>query len=260
MNASLQTSTVKKIFREQFKGEVPIVKYGDDKHRLISEIKQKLSTMTGFSISDRYYYPRYRTELDEICTFKVRSPSEHYDYPEFTVRFNDQNELIIEKWSGLNSKVYELEQIYTLFDKMTLELKRLDANYLKNRTTRASDQVKRQNDQIKRKKIKALKHKAIIAKIHEIAKEEKLAFYVIEYVTKIKLAISLDDSEKLEIDIPYRQFQEILQNLRVMIKTVKEFYDLGITLKMQRHTYRQPDWISYEEEDDDEDEDEDNYP
>ncbi|MEK8018871.1 MAG: hypothetical protein VSS75_018530 [Candidatus Parabeggiatoa sp.] len=260
MNASLQTSTVKKIFREQFKGEVPIVKYGDDKHRLISEIKQKLSTMNGFSISDRYYYPRYttKTELDEICTFEVRSPSEHYDYPELTVRFNEQNELIIEKWSGLNSKVYELEQIYTLFDKMTLEFKRLDANYLKNRSKRKSDQVKRQNDQIKRKKIKTLKHKAIIAKIHEIAKEEQLAFYVIKYVTKVKLAISLDESEKLEIDIPYSQFQEILQNLRVMIKTIREFHDLGITLKMRRNAYRQPDWISYEEDDDDEDED--NYP
>ncbi|MDM8559756.1 hypothetical protein [Candidatus Parabeggiatoa sp. HSG14] len=248
MKNSLQTSTVKKIFREHFKGEVPIVKYDTEKKMLISEIEQKLRTMTGFVISDRYY--RYRSELNESCYFQVHSPSEHYEYPEFTVTFNEQNELIIKKWSGLNSKVYELEQIYTLFDKMTSEFKRLDANYLKNRSKSESEQVKRENEQIKRKKIKDLKHKAIIAKIHEIAKEDQLEFYIRKYITKVKLVIRLAESEKMEIDIPYSKFQEIMQNLRTMIQTIREFHKSGITLKMRRTGYRDPEWISYKDEQD----------
>lgn len=241
MKNSLQTSTIKKIFREHFKGEVPIVKYASEKKMLILEIKQKLSTMNGFAFSDRYYPIYTETESEEICHFKVLSPSQHYDYPEFTVKFNDQNELIIEKWNVHNSPVYHLEQIYTLFDQMTLELKRLDANYLKS-------QSKRQSDQIKREKIKGLKRKAIIAKIHQIAKEEQLEFYLIEHVTKVKLAIRLAESEKMEIDIPYSKFHEILQNLRVMIQTIREFHDLGITLKMRRTGYRDPKWIAYKDE------------
>jgi hypothetical protein len=240
MKASLQKSTIQKIFREHFKGETPIVKSGSEKKMLISEIKQKLSTMNGFALLDnRYFHSRYTKAGDEeICYFEILSPSKHYDYPEFTVTFNAQNQLFIEKWYELNSPVYHIEQIYTLFDKMTSEMKRLDANYLKS-------QSKRESDQIKRQKIKGLKHKAIIAKIHQIAKEDQLEFYIKEHPNKVKLAIRLAESEKMEIDIPYSKFQEILQNLRVMIQTIREFHDLGITLKMRRTGYRDPKWISY---------------
>jgi hypothetical protein len=241
MKNSLQTSTIKKIFREHFMGEVPIVKCAPEKKMLISEIKKKLTTMKGFAPSDRYYYPYTEKKSEEICHFKVLSPSQHYNYPIFTIRFNAQNELLIEQWNVHSSLVYHLEQIYTLFDKITVELKRLDANYLKS-------QSKRQSDQIKREKIKGLKRKAIIARIHEIAKEERLEFYLIEHATKFKLAIRLAKSEKMEIDIPYSKFQEILQNLRVMIQTIREFHDLGITLKMRRTGYRDPKWITYKDE------------
>jgi len=240
----LKANTIKKIFREHFTGEVSIVKYGSEKKILISKIKQKLSTIKGFAFLDRHYCSsRYytETERDEICYFKILASSKHYNYLEFTIAFNAQHELIIEKWYKLNSPVYQLEQIYTLFDKMTVELKRLDANYLKS-------QSKRESDQIKRQKIKGLKHTAIIAKIHQIAKEDKLEFYVTEHVNKVKLAIRLAGSEKMEIDIPYSQFQQILQNLRVMIQTIREFHDLGITLKMRRTSYREPKWISYKDE------------
>jgi len=245
----LQKSTFKKIFREHFQGEVPIVKYGSEQKMLISEIKQKLTTMNSYALLDSYY-PRYiKKESDELCSFEVQSRSTHYDSPEFTVKFNDQNELIIEQRYGLSSPVYRLEQIYTLFDKLTSEFKRLDANSSKRQSkSQSKSQSKRQSDQIKKKKIKELKHNAIIAKIHQIAKEEQLEFYLIEYVTKVKLAIRLAESEMVEIDIPYSKFQQILTNLPAMIQAIKEFHELGITFKMRRTGYRHPKWISYQDE------------
>ena len=42
----------------------------------------------------------------------------------------------------------------------------------------------------------------------------------------------------MEIDIPYSKFQKILQKLRVMIQTIREFHDLGIT--MMRKIIRYP--------------------
>jgi len=83
MYRSLQKRTIKKLFREHFKGEEPIVvKYDTEKKKLISEIKQKLSTLTGFALPDSYY-SRY-TQPEDICDFKVLSQSKKYSYQYFT--------------------------------------------------------------------------------------------------------------------------------------------------------------------------------
>ncbi len=247
MHAHLQKSSVQKIFREHFTGDVPIVKYGFEKEMLISELKQAFSTLTGFALSDNYYYLYIGTKSEEICNFKIAADSEQYANPEFSVTFNAQNQLILEKWYTQSTPVYHLEQIYTLYDKMKSEFKRLEANYRKRQPTRESDKIKRENHKLKKEKIKGLKHKAIIAKIHQIAKEDQLAFYVRKYQTKVKLVVRLAESEKMEIDIPHSQFQDILQNLRVMVQTMKEFHALGIKVKMRRTCYREPKWISYKE-------------
>jgi len=48
----------------------------------------------------------------------------------------------------------------------------------------------------------------------------------------------------MEIDIPYSKFQKILQKLRVMIQTIREFHDLGITMmrKILENIYIKMEW------------------
>ncbi|OAD23735.1 hypothetical protein THIOM_000423 [Candidatus Thiomargarita nelsonii] len=204
---------------------MPIVKPGFEKKALLSEIKQKLSTIEGFKLPNRDDVP------DERYCFRTMSPF----YKHFCLIFNEQNELFIETDNHLSTPVYHLEQIYTLVDKMNSESKRLEANYLKRKQ-------KRETEKLKKQKIKALKHKAIIAKINEIAKEEKFEFYIMEYATKVKLVVRLAESEKMEIDIPYAQFQETLKNLRVAIQTLKDLRHSGITFKIRNLSYREPEW------------------
>jgi hypothetical protein len=86
--------------------------------------------------------------------------------------------LIIEDGYWHHSPVYNFDKIYTLFKKMKREW--LEANYLKRESAR-----------LKKQKVKALKHKAIIAKINQIAKEDKIKFRIIKYVKKVKLIIYL---------------------------------------------------------------------
>jgi len=226
----LQNSTLKKILREQFKGDIPIVKHGLEKKALITEIKQKLSTIEGFELLKRGYDVH-----DERCGFQIWSPF----YQHFYLIFNDQNELIIKTDDSLSTPVYHLEQIYRLVDKMNAESKRLEANYLKRKQKRESETLKKQ-------KIKSLKHKAIIAKINEIAQEEKFEFYINKYATKVKLVVRLAESEKMEIDIPYAQFQETLKKLRVTIQTLKDLRHSGITFKIRNLSYSEPEWTYYD--------------
>ncbi|RKZ82882.1 MAG: hypothetical protein DRR19_19950 [Candidatus Parabeggiatoa sp. nov. 1] len=239
MDTPLHDSTIQKIFREHFKGEVPIVKSGSEKTVLISNVKPALSTNNGVEIKNPSSYYKYKNKNpDEICCFNIISSSKYYSDQEFGLRFNDQNEFIIEDRHWLNSPVYDLEQIYTLFDKMKLEYNRLETNYLKREAVR-----------VKKQKVKGLKHQAIIAKINQIAKEDKFKFCVMKYVYKVKLVIYLAQAEEMAIDIPYEKFQETLKNLRATIQTIRELRESGVTFQIRSYPanyYREPHWISYD--------------
>jgi len=228
----LQTNTLKKLLGEHFKGNEPIVKQGSEKKELISEIKQKLSTINGFELlktdDSRYMKP------EEVCCFNILSPSQYYCDQYFCLEFY-KNELGINVGSWIGFPIYHLEQIYTLVDKMKLEYKRLEANYLK-----------RENKKIKQQKINELKCQAIRAKINQIAKEDKFYFYIHENTTKVQLLVHLAGHDHIEIDIPYSEFQEILKNLRVTIQTLRDLRESsGITFKIGETKYV-PEWSHYE--------------
>ena len=235
MAISLHDSTIKKLFREQFQGEMPLIKFGAEKKVLISNINKEFSAKAGFTLLKTSSYRNYRKN-EAVCCFQIRSSSKYYRDQEFCLKFNEQNELIIEEGYWRNSPVYHLDQIYTLGEKMELEYKRVEANYLK-----------RENNKLKKQKIKGLKHKAIIAKINEFAKEDKFEFSVEEYATKVKLLVRIAKSEIMAIDIPYNEFQDSLKKLQVTIKTVRELRDSGITFKIFSYPkgYWEPEWISY---------------
>jgi hypothetical protein len=235
MDMPLHDNTIKKIFREQFKGEMPLIKFGAEKNALISNIKQKLSAMAGFTLLKTSSYRHYRKN-EAVCCFQIRSSSKYYRDQEFCLKFNEQHELIIEEGYWRNSPVYHLDQIYTLGEKMKVEYKRLEANYLK-----------REKNKLKKQKIKELKHKAIVAKIIEFAKADKFEFSVEESATKVKLLVRLAESEILAIDIPYEQFQDTLKNLQVTIKTVRKLRDSGTPFQVFSYPrgYWEPEWISY---------------
>jgi hypothetical protein len=187
--------------------------------------------------SSNYYKYRNKNH-DEVCCFKIISSSKYYCDQEFGLVFGEQNELIIQDRRWLDSPVYHLQQIYTLSDKMKLEYKRLEKNYLK-----------REGVRLKKQKVKDLKHQAIIAKINQIAKEDKLKFSVIEYTNKVKLIICLAHAEEMVIDIPYDKFQETLKNLRTTIQTIRELRESGITFEIRTYPaayYSEPYWTSFD--------------
>ena len=252
MYISLHNRTLTKILREQFKGETPIVKSDLlEQNELIAAIKNKLSTMDGFQLLEEVYYPRYEREYKKACFFKIPSSSKYYSHQEFILKFNELNVFTIEaNYKKVNSPVYDLEQIYTLTDKMKSEYKRLDINYVRMQKAKpkyeAAQRKRQENNSLKRQKIKSLKDRAILAKISQIAKEDKFEFCLKEYTTKIKLLVRLTNIEQMEIDIPYKQFQEALQNLRVTIKTIQELRHSGIAFKIRRIGYREPEWISFD--------------
>ncbi len=230
----LHDSTLKKIFREHFRGETPItIPAESEQVELLTELKNQLSTRSDKVSSISWSMPAG-------CCFEIISSSPYYQNQTFCVKFNEQHELIITTkfyWLSIDSPVYQLEQIYTLIEaKMPVEYERL--NKLR---------VEKTNNVIKREKIKSLKHTAILATIHEIAKEDKFEFRIHEYTTKVKLIVRLTETEQLEVDIPYSRFQETLKNLRDTIQQIRGYYELGLTFKVRSYLReRDPQWIRYD--------------
>ena len=238
---SLSTSTIIKIFRDHFQGEKPIIQYGiENQIMFISDIKQKLRIMEGIKLLDNSYYYSYSEKKEDktSCYFNVISSSKCYNDQSFYLEFNKKNELIIMDNPRLSTLVYHLKQIDTLPDKMVQEYKRLEINY-----------HKRENKKIKQEKIKDIKYKAIQAKIHEIAKEDKLKFYMVRCGQYVELTLCLGKAEEMKINIPYDKFHEVFKSLRDTIQTIQTLRHSGLKFQIRSYVpryYDEPNWETYD--------------
>lgn len=91
---------------------------------------------------------------------------------------------------------------------------------------------------MKKNKIKTLKQTAMVAKIKELVELEKVP-YIIEknFVTKIKVIIQLSNALRLEVDVPYHNYQIVLQNLHETIVSIKALIEKGISPKVKSSAY-----------------------
>jgi hypothetical protein len=98
-------------------------------------------------------------------------------------------------------------------------------------------------DKIKRDKIKEIKKKAIIAKTLELVQVP----YMIDdsFTTKIIVFIRLSDVVRLEVNVPYSNYQIVLQNTQAAIQAMREFADKGIAINVRTSAATTPyyDWI-----------------
>jgi transcription antitermination factor NusG len=224
----LNFRTVAKILRENFTGETPIIKTASEQKGFISSLKTELKQIKGVNIS---FYKAFRDdEPDRLCHVSIRPESSRsYEQDSFTIKFNQQDELLVEHYRDSFAIVYQVEQIYSFVERLK------------------SEYEKKQARRLKTKKINKLKQQAIIAKIKEIAKKDQFDFHILEYERKLKLSVRIEDGRIVEVDIPYSQFQEILKELRSLIQTLRELQQLGITFKLKYESkYRSFGWITHD--------------
>ena len=87
---------------------------------------------------------------------------------------------------------------------------------------------------VKRDKIKEIKRKAIVAKALELVKIEKVPYIIDDsFTTKIVIFIRLSDIVRLEVNVPYSNYQIVLQNTQAAIKAIREFADKGIAINVR---------------------------
>ncbi len=64
------------------------------------------------------------------------------------------------------------------------------------------------------------------------------------FATKIVVFIRLSDAVRLEVNIPYKDYQIVLQNTQAAIQTIKEFVNKGIAINVRTSITTTPyyDW------------------
>jgi hypothetical protein len=210
---SLHPKTVAKALQEHFTGDIPVMKAPIAHKKLMTSIKSQFEKITGITLST--YYSHRDNEPDRVCHFEISDDDlGFYNRDSFSLRFNENNELCIEHYHD-SAMVYQIEQIYTFIDRLKEEYKKKKARLLK------------------REKINKLKQQAIVAKVKEIAKEDRFEFSVREYSIKLKLTVRIEGGKIVEFDIPYNKFQEVLKDLRSVIQDIRELQKSGISFKIK---------------------------
>jgi hypothetical protein len=89
-------------------------------------------------------------------------------------------------------------------------------------------------DKLKKQKMRDLKTQGILAKLNEIAKEDGFKFHAEQIPTRVKLTIELPENKLLKIDVPFSNFQEVMQKVRVFIQNSSEIAETGIAFTIEK--------------------------
>ncbi len=228
---ALDYRTIKKFFKEHFKGKNPIKVTSSKRKELAETIKQRLVGLHNVSTEKhrRYYMSKDRVN-SLIYTFFINDPTSdgYYSSNDFNFYVGEQMELTIEG-SYSSAVVSDIDEVLAFISACQERLDRKNAQ-------------KR-----KREKVRDFKAQAIIAQVKKLAKEEKFDFYTQTDTVKLKLYVKLSDKVSIELHIPFKRFQEVLPNLQKAILALKELSASGIKFKVRSpSSYGWHSWITHE--------------
>jgi hypothetical protein len=88
-------------------------------------------------------------------------------------------------------------------------------------------------DKKKKQKMRDLKTQGILARFNEIAKEDGFEYTHEQSTTKVILRVQLPKNKALLVDVPFSNFQEVMQNVRDLIKNIQELTTKGISFRIK---------------------------
>ena len=172
--------------------------------------------------------------VEDIKTYDVIN-HEHYGVrTEIRIQYNGHREVTCSMRFGKNNDL----SIHLYPDEHHLgDVSQLIA--LKNAIQKAAivaneKAIESKANSLKRDKIKELKKKAIIAKALELVQLENVPYVIDDsFTTKIVVFIRLSETVRLEVNVPYSNYQIVLQNTQAAIKAIREFADKGIAINVR---------------------------
>lgn len=229
----LQHSTIQKLLREAFPGTTPLVVDPAGRKKLAAEITARLERFDGVDTKENSWVseeqkPRY------VGSISIIDPSAYYYYggcDSFRLLLDDANRLTIQEARFSHGVlVSDLNEIVTFVQHCKQRLERKRAL------------------QAKRGKVRELLAQAILAQVKKLAKKEQFDFMSESDAQKLKLYVKLSDEYAIELNIPFREFKQVLPQLRAAIVALRHLYQSGIRYHVvgRRVLPRQTPWITHQ--------------
>jgi hypothetical protein len=229
----LQRRTIQKLLREDFPGTRPLVVDPVAREQLGAEIASRLEGFEGVDTKAYGFVPeKHRPRF--IGSFSIIDYEPRYYYgarDSFHLLLDDANRLTIKATrSGDSALVSDLDEIvqFVRYCKQRLERKRAL--------------------QAKRGKVRQLLAQAILAQVKKQAREERFDFMSESDAQKLKLYVRLSDEHAIELHILFREFKQILPQLRSAIVALRQLYQSGLRFHVvsRRALPWRETWVTYQ--------------
>jgi hypothetical protein len=229
---ALQPRTIQKLFREDFPGTNPWIVSSSERAKLRTDLKALLKRFDGVETQD-HGYVREEEKERFVASFSILDPCSYYYSgmrETFRLLLDHAKRLVIQDGHSVPvAFVSNLEEI----EKFVRHCKqRLD---------------RRKALKVKRGKVRDLVAQAILAQVRKLAKEERFDFMSESDEHKLKLFVRLSENHAVEVQVPFKDFQRFLPQLRTAIISLRELHQSGIRfhLVVGRSLPRRKEWITY---------------
>ncbi|MEM7531087.1 MAG: hypothetical protein AAF639_02830 [Chloroflexota bacterium] len=223
---ALPNNTIRKLLREQFPGDMPIMLDIGEIDEWETKIKDLIDGLRDVEVSKLRTFFAKDKDVRDICQLTIYDPGKrgYYDSTYFYIHRDASGYLTIE--GGNENEPAYISDLEELTDLIAICQERLD---------------RREAQQNRRDRMRNLKIQAIIAQVKKIAKAEKFDFYFNNDDNKLNLYVCLSESESVELQIPFKQYQELIPNIAEAVQHIRRLKALGMKFKM---TYNRG-WRSY---------------
>ncbi|MEM6778958.1 MAG: hypothetical protein AAF670_14980 [Planctomycetota bacterium] len=215
----LPAPSIRKLFRETFSGAQPIDVELHDRPGVMKWWHDQLESLDGVRVTK---HPGDRDSRSRtICRFTIPDPHDTGTYwrtNELRLETNDAHELQIRSFNFKSA-----QQVASVSDFREIELlvRRVLDRYASRRAA-----------EIKREKVRQFKTQAIVASVRKLAEEEGFDFATTSDKTKLRLFVRLSKQHVVGIDIPFRQFDTVLPQLKSTIATLQHLYEQGLRFQI----------------------------
>jgi hypothetical protein len=223
---SFTTATVRKILRETLVGGQPL---RVEPQQIVPLGQQIIETLRG---QPMVHLDPYRSKDGLVCQFSLVGPGvkpyDHWKILNFKVHVDQDERLTISLWRE-SAAVSELGEIFSL-------------------VARCQDRLLRQQAQrVKQEKVKSLKSQAVIARVKQLAREEKFDFSTDTSPRFLKLYVKLSERECAELQVPFKDFEAAVPHLRGAIQSLRGFHACGMRFGLRQLSgYARRDWVRHE--------------
>ncbi len=202
----------------------------DEQRRLLQEWHEKLKSKDGrrsySSFGETYSGSYVKGQGRPHLSLHLQTPHRgYYDTIYSDVKFNEDNQLTLGvssyNWSWSLGGLHDLEKFTRLANEFFED---------------------KHKEDLRREKLQNLKTNSIVAKLAEIAKEDNFEYAYEQNARQVNLYVKLPGGNALGIQVPFGRFQEVMQQVRPLVKSVRELTEGGVVFSIKKAGWRN--WIS----------------